>query len=173
MTAKPLKQLLSEKQKISREQMIEKSRIDNAAGKKMKEIDAEIEEAVKEEIQNFWEEEFKPKLHELVEMAKRGLDLFSDFEEQFENHVRGKKAEVSDDQLLAEIYGAELAKNATKRTYSLTEKADHIRNYDMAKNDPDSSGAQYCEENGIAEEQISEWKNLLKRVGQHSESTTS
>ena len=72
----------------------------------MKAVDQQIEEALEEELHAFWEGHIKPSVNQLLEKVKDGLELFSDYQEQFEQHVRSKKSEVSDDKLLAEIYGA-------------------------------------------------------------------
>lgn len=120
MAKKPLKELLEEKRSISREQMAQKAKVDKAANDRMKAVDQQIEEALEEELHAFWEGHIKPSVNQLLEKVKDGLELFSDYQEQFEQHVRSKKSEVSDDKLLAEIYGATLAdknhKSSQKKT---------------------------------------------------------
>ena len=111
-----LKELLEEKHNISKKQMFEKARVDKAANERMKLIDRQIEEALEEELHAYWENHIKPSINQLLGKMKAGLDLFSDYQEQFENHVRSKKSEVVDDKLLAEIYGATLARQKDKST---------------------------------------------------------
>ena len=116
MAHKTLKELLEEKHNISKEQMFEKARVDKAANERMKLIDRQIEEALEEELHAYWENHIKPSVNQLLGKMKAGLDLFSDYQEQFENHVRSKKSEVVDDKLLAEIYGSTLARQKDKST---------------------------------------------------------
>ena len=116
MAHKTLKELLEEKHNISKEQMFEKARFDKNANERMKLIDKQIEEALEEELHAYWEKHIKPSVNQLLGKMKAGLDLFSDYQEQFENHVRSKKSEVVDDKLLAEIYGSTLAEQKGKST---------------------------------------------------------
>lgn len=157
-----LKELLAEKQKISAEQMAAKDKIDRAANEKMKAIDSQIKDRIDEELHVFWEHSLKPKLNELNELVKEGIELFSDYAEEFENHVKGKKSEVADDKLLAEIYGASLkTKSASggKRNYSKETKIEHVKAYDKAKKS--KKGTKYLNENGLNPNNISTWRKAF------------
>ena len=120
MAKKSLKELLEEKHSISKEQMAEKAKVDKAANDRMKAVDQQIEEALEEELHAFWEDHIKPSVNQLLGKVKEGLELFSDYQEEFEQHVRRKKSEVSDDKLLAEIYGATLANENDKSSQKKT-----------------------------------------------------
>ena len=157
-----LKELLAEKQKISEEQMAEKDKIDRAANEKMKALDSQIKDRIDDELHEFWEQSLRPKLNELRELVKEGAKLFSDYTEEFENHVRGKKSEVADDNLLAEIYGASIKrKNAkdSKRNLSKQAKIQHLKAYDKAKNSRE--GAKYLRENDLNSNNISSWRKAF------------
>ena len=131
---KTLKELLAEKHKISEDQMAAKDKIDREAGEQMKEIDGQIKARIDEELHEFWERSLRPKLTELHELVREGIELFSDYTEEFESHVRGKKAEVADDQLLAEIYGATLkSKNADGSKKILRNKQKSTMSYNTTK----------------------------------------
>lgn len=154
-----LKELLAEKQRISAEQMAAKDKIDRAADEKMKVVDSQIKDRIDEELHVFWEQKLKPKLHELNELVKEGIELFSDHTDEFERHVMGKKSEVDDDRLLAEIYGAtQKMKNArdSKRRLSKREKIEHVKAYDKAKKKRE--GAMYLRENDLNSNNISTWR---------------
>ena len=162
-----LKELLVEKQKISEEQMLEKDRIDGAANEKMKALDSQIKDRIDDELHEFWEQSLKPKLNELRDLMTEGVELFSGYTEQFENHVRGKKSEVADDNLLAEIYGASLkGKNTldSKRNLSKQAKIEHVKAYDKAKKSRE--GAKYLRENDLNSNNIATWrKAFLSALG--------
>lgn len=159
---KTLKELLAEKQKISAEQMIEKDKIDKAANEKMKALDSLIKDRIDDELHEFWEQSLKPKLNELRDLVKEGVELFSDYTEEFENHLRGKKSEVADDNLLAEIYGASLKSKNTKvskRNLSKQAKIDHVKAYDKAKKSRE--GARYLRENDLNSNNIATWRKAF------------
>ena len=159
---KTLKELLAEKHKISEDQMAAKDKIDREAGKQMKEIDGQIKARIDEELHEFWERSLRPKLTELHELVREGIELFSDYTEEFESHVRGKKAEVADDQLLAEIYGATLkSKNADGSKKNLTKQAkiNHVIQYDQAKKF--RKGAEYLRENDLNSNNIATWRRAF------------
>ena len=159
---KTLKELLAEKQKISKEQMAAKDKIDKAANKKMSAVDSQIKDRGEDELHDFWEQSLKPKLTELQELVKEGIELFSDYTEEFEKHVRGKKFEVEDDRLLAEIYGSSLGAKDTqgsKRSWSKEAKIRHVKAYDQAKKNRE--GAKYLKENDLNSNNIATWRKAF------------
>lgn len=159
---KTLKELLAEKHKISEDQMAAKDKIDREADKRMKEIDGQIKDKIDEELHDFWERSLRPKLTELHELVKEGIELFSDYTEEFESHVRGKKTEVADDQLLAEIYGATLKSKddeGGKKRLTKQEKINHVVQYDKAKKS--RMGAEYLRENDLNSNNIATWRRAF------------
>lgn len=157
-----LKELLAEKQRVSKEQMLEKDKIDRAANEKMKALDNQIKDRIDDELHAYWEESLKPKLNELRELVKEGVELFSGYTEEFENHIRRKKSEVADDNLLAEIYGASLKGTKTagsKRNLSKQAKIEHVKAYDDAKKN--RKGAKYLRENDLNSSNIVTWRRAF------------
>lgn len=159
---KTLKELLAEKQKISKEQMAAKDKIDKEASKKMSAVDSQIKDTVEEELHEYWEQSLKPKLNELQELVKEGIELFSGYKEEFETHVRGKRFEVQDDKLLAEIYGSSLGAKGTKggkKSWSKETKIRHVKAYDQAKTNRE--GAKYLRENDLNSNNIATWRRAF------------
>lgn len=74
-----------------------------------------IQEALKDEFHQVWEETIKPALEQLKGTTEELLKHFSEFEDDFRGYLRDKEPDVNVD-LLEEIYGDTLRASSDKQS---------------------------------------------------------